>query len=194
VFRILFILTGVALITLFHWVIYVFGVFLVFTGIKMITEKDKIIHPEKNPVLKLFRRFFPVLDDCSTARFFLIQNGKIFATTLFIVLLVIETSDIIFAIDSIPAILAITQDPFIVYTSNVFAIFGLRALYFAVAGMMNFFRHLQYGVAVILIFVGIKMTFSDIFKIGTGTALLIIFVVICISIFTSLLIKDRVKD
>jgi tellurite resistance protein TerC len=191
VLRILFILAGVALIQKFHWIIYIFGVFLIYTGIKMITEKDRTIHPEKNIVLRLFRKFFPVSPHFDGGRFFTLQNGRRVATPLFIVLIVIETSDIIFALDSIPAILAITYDPFIVYTSNVFAIFGLRALYFAIAGMMRVFRYLQYGVAVILVFVGLKMGVSEIYKIPVHTALAVIFAMLALSIIASVVFPDK---
>jgi len=164
VMRVLFIFAGIALLQRLHWIIYVFGALLILTGIKMATEKDKEIHPDKNPVLKLFRRLVPVTEDYHADRFFVKQVGHYAATPLFIVLLVVETTDIIFAVDSIPAILGITMDPFIVYTSNVFAILGLRALYFALAGVMRLFHHLHYGLSAILVFVGAKMLLADIYK------------------------------
>jgi tellurite resistance protein TerC len=160
VFRAIFIFAGVALIRQFHWIIYVFGAFLIFTGFKMVTEKDKEIHPEKNPVLILFRKLFPVTHDFIGHKFFATIDGKFHATPLFIVVLVIETSDIIFAVDSIPAILAITSDPFIVYTSNIMAILGLRALYFALSAAMGIFHYIHYGLSAILVLVGVKMVVS----------------------------------
>lgn len=157
IMRTVFIAAGIRLIQQFHWVIYVFGAFLIFTGIKMALQKDKEIYPEKNPVIKLFRRLMPVTQDHDEeSRFFVRKAGRLHATPLFVALLVVETTDVIFAVDSIPAILAITRDPFIVYTSNVFAILGLRALYFALAGIMPMFHYLHYGLSAILVFVGVK--------------------------------------
>jgi tellurite resistance protein TerC len=187
VMRAIFIATGVALIHKFHWIIYVFGVFLIITGVRIGMEKKKVIHPERNPALLLFRRLMPLVHQYHGNKFFVRLDGRLFATPLFVVLLVIETMDVIFAIDSIPAILAITHDPFIVYTSNVFAILGLRALYFALAGIMKLFRYLHYGVAAILVFVGIKMVIADLYPIPVGIALGVIAVVIVISIVASIL-------
>lgn len=157
VFRAIFIAAGITLIHRFHWMIYVFGAFLVLTGLKMAFEKDKEIHPEHNPVLNAFKKLMPVTPEYHGQSFFARIGGRLFATPLFIVLLLIETTDIIFAVDSIPAILAVTQKPFIVYTSNVFAILGLRALYFALAGVVQAFHMLHYGLSAILVFVGVKM-------------------------------------
>jgi tellurite resistance protein TerC len=157
VMRAIFIVAGVALIAKFHWVIYVFGGLLVFTGIKMAVQKDKAIEPERNPVLKLLRRLIPVTDDYVDGKFTVVRDGRRWATPLLVVLVLIEATDLMFAVDSVPAVLAISQDPFIVYTSNVFAILGLRSLYFVLAGMMHRFHYLQYGLAVILTFVGTKM-------------------------------------
>lgn len=171
VFRLLFIFAGVALIERFHWIIYVFGSFLVFTGIRLAREKDKEVHPERNPVLKLVRKFIPITKSFHKDHFFINRMGRRFATPMFVVLIVIETTDIIFALDSIPAILAITTDQFIVYSSNAFAILGLRALYFALSGIMKLFHYLHYGLAMILIFVGIKMLISDFYHIPTPYAL-----------------------
>lgn len=156
IMRAIFIVTGVALIQKFRWVIYIFGAFLVLTGIKMAKERGKEIHPEKNPVLKLFRRFVPVTDGYEDGKFFVKKNRHYLATPLFIVLLVVESTDVIFAVDSIPAILAITMDPFIVYTSNVFAILGLRALYFALAGIMPLFHHFHWALSAILYSWGLR--------------------------------------
>jgi tellurite resistance protein TerC len=187
VFRAIFIAGGIALMERFHWLVYVFGAFLVVTGIRMALEKDKEIHPERNPVIRLFKRLMPVTDRYDGNRFFTVQNAKRVATPLFVALLVVEVSDLIFAVDSIPAILAITRDPFIVYTSNVFAILGLRSLYFALAGIMKLFHHLHYGLAVILSFVGVKLMLSGVFKIPTGISLGIVFGVLALSVIASLL-------
>jgi len=184
VLRAIFILAGVALIERFHWVIYIFGFFLIFIGIKMALEKEKKIRPERNPVLRLFRRFIPVLDDYEGDKFFVKKRGYC-ATPLAVVLLVVETTDIIFAVDSIPAILAITSDPFIVYTSNIFAILGLRALYFAFGELMRLFRYLHYGLAIILVFVGIKMVLADFYKIPVEIALGVVAIILFLSVMAS---------
>lgn len=186
IMRAAFIFAGVALIEKFHWTIYIFGVILIFTGYKMLTQKDKTIKPEKNPVIKLFRRIMPFTNELHGGKFFVKENGKRFATPLFLALIVVETTDLIFAVDSIPAILAITQDEFIVYTSNVFAILGLRSLYFALAGMMDKFRFLSKGLSLILMFVGVKMLIVDFYKVPILIALLVIAVVLIISIAASL--------
>jgi tellurite resistance protein TerC len=187
IMRAMFIATGVTLIQKFHWVIYIFGAFLVLTGIKMALQKGKEIHPERNPVLRLFRRFIPVTAEYEGAKFFVKRVEGYLATPLFVVVLVVETTDVIFAVDSIPAILAITHDPFIVYTSNVFAILGLRALYFALAGIMPLFHYLHYGLSVILVFVGIKMLLVDLYKIPIGIALGVVAGVLLISVLASLI-------
>jgi tellurite resistance protein TerC len=187
IMRAIFIFAGISLIQHFHWVIYIFGSLLILTGVKMAVQKDKEIHPEKNPVLKLFRKFMPVIHRYEGDKFFVKQNNRLFATPLFIVLLVVETTDLIFAVDSIPAILAVTLDSFIVYTSNVFAILGLRALYFALAGIMNLFRYLNYGLSAILIFVGAKMLVADFYKLPIGIALGVVAGILIISIVASLL-------
>lgn len=171
VLRFIFIFLGVALIQQFHWIIYIFGAFLVYSGIRMAMEVEKEVHPERNPILKLVRKFIPVSGEYDGDNFFSRINGKLMATPLFVVLVVIETTDLVFAIDSIPAILAITTDEFLVYSSNAFAILGLRALYFALSGIMQLFHFLHYGLAAILSFVGIKMLISDFFHIPTPYAL-----------------------
>ncbi|MCU0847990.1 MAG: TerC family protein [Spirochaetes bacterium] len=193
-FRGLFIFAGVTLIQKFHWIIYIFGAFLIFTGIKMLFQKEKEIHPEKNPVIKIFKKFLKVHPDYEDGKFFVKIKGYLYATPLFIVILFIETTDIIFAVDSIPAVLAISHDPFIVYTSNVMAILGLRALYFALAGIMRIFRFLNYGLSVILVFVGIKMLISEFIKIPTSIALGSIAGVLFISVLFSVLIPDQKKS
>jgi len=157
VMRVIFIFAGVALLEKFHFTIYIFGALLIFTGYKMFNHSNSKIDPEKNPVLKFFKRFMPVSPALHEDKFFVTIDGRKFATPLFLVLILIETTDLIFAVDSIPAILAITQDQFIVFTSNVFAILGLRSLYFALAGVVHRFWLLSYGLAIVLIFVGIKM-------------------------------------
>ena len=186
IMRAVFIVAGVTLIQKFHWIIYIFGAFLIFTGIKLWREKKKEIQPERNPVLKLFRKLVPVTEEYQQGKFFVKKDRRRLATPLFVVLLVVETTDLIFAVDSIPAILAITLDPFIVYTSNVFAILGLRALYFALAGLMRLFDYLHYGLAAILIFVGIKMILSDLLKIPVGISLGVVAGILALSIMLSL--------
>ncbi len=194
VLRAIFIITGVALIEKFHWMIYLFGALLIFTGIKMALEKDKELHPEQNPVLKLFRRLMPVTNDYVGGKFFVLQDGKRWATPLMVVLVLIETTDLIFAVDSVPAILSVSRDPFIVYTSNVFAILGLRALYFALAGMMHRFHYLHYGLAVILVFVGGKMLLSEVFHVPIGVALGVVLGVLALSMIASLLTSPPSVD
>lgn len=186
VMRAAFILAGVTLITKFSWVIYVFGAFLVFIGIKMAVKRNREIHPEKNPVINLIRRFVPLSKDFSDGSYFIKEGGKWLATPLFIVLVTIETTDIIFAVDSIPAVLAISTDPFIVYTSNVFAILGLRALFFALAGVMNKFEYLNYGLAAVLVFVGVKMLISRFAHIPVQYALGVVVAVLAVSIVLSI--------
>jgi len=185
IMRAVFIAAGITLIENFHWVIYIFGAFLILTGVKMTLQKDKKIRPEGNPVLRLFRRLVPVTKGYEGGRFFVKRAGRYLSTPLFVVLLVVETTDVLFAVDSIPAILAVTLDPFIVYTSNVFAILGLRALYFAVAGMMQLFHYLHYGLSAILVFVGVKMFLADFYKIPIGIALGTIAVILFFSVIAS---------
>lgn len=187
VMRALFIFTGITLIQKFHWVIYVFGAFLIYTGIRMAFHRETKIDPGKNPVLKIFRRLFPVTGDYREDRFFVKENLRLWATPLFVVLLVVETTDIVFAVDSIPAIIAITRDPFIVYTSNVFAILGLRALYFALAGTIKIFRFLHYGLSIILTFIGCKMLLSNVFEIPVLVALGVVAGILIASVLLSVL-------
>lgn len=160
IFRGLFIALGATILERFFWMMIVFGLFLIFTGIKMALAKDKKLDPEKNPLVKLFRKIMPVTPNYVGQNFFTRIDGKLWATPLFVVLLMVEFTDVIFAVDSIPAIFAITSDPFIVFTSNVFAILGLRALFFAIAGLVSMFRYLSYGLAAILVFVGGKMLYN----------------------------------
>jgi len=191
IMRAVFIATGITLIEKFHWIIYLFGAFLILTGIRMALQKERKINPERNLVLRLFRRWVPVTEEYVEGNFFVKRVSRYLATPLFIVLLVVETTDVIFAVDSIPAILAITLDPFIVYTSNVFAILGLRALYFAVAGIMGLFHHLHYGLSAVLVFVGIKMLVTDIYKIPVSMALSVVAGILFISVIASII--DRKK-
>ncbi len=169
--RLAFIMAGVTLIERFHAVIYLFGAILVYSGIKMWSHHETEIHPERNVVLRLFRRFWPVTPDYHEGRFFVRVDGRRWATPLFIVLLLLETTDLLFAVDSIPAVLALTRDPFIVFSSNAFAILGLRTLYFALAEVLKLFHYLHYGLSFILIFVGAKMLLADIFHVPIGIAL-----------------------
>jgi len=189
--RVVFIFAGVALIEKFHFTIYIFGAILLYTGYKMFKHNNAKIDPEQNPLIRFTRKYMPVTTELHGERFFTRLNGKWHATPLFLVLLLIETTDLIFAVDSIPAILAITQDQFIVYTSNVFAILGLRSLYFALAGIVHRFWLLSYGLAVVLIFVGIKMLMIDFYKIPVELSLLFIAMTITASIVLSLKIRKK---
>lgn len=191
VMRAIFIFTGMALIEKFHWIIYIFGGFLVITGIRMLFDSGKQIEPDKNPVIRLARRIIPVTSELHGSRFFVKINKKTFATSLFITLIMIEVTDLVFAIDSIPAVLAISNEPFIVYTSNVFAILGLRSLYFALASILKYFRFLKYGLAAILTFVGVKMIISGFYKIPIGYALGTVFGILLLSVLLSLMIPDH---
>lgn len=182
---------GAALITKFHWIIYLFGAFLVFTGIKMAVQKHGGEDPGNNAVIKLFRRLMPVTDSYKGQSFFTRLNGRVWATPLLLVLVLVETSDLIFAVDSIPAIFAVTRDSFLVYTSNVFAILGLRSLYFLLAGVVTKFRFLKLGLAFILSFVGTKMLIMDIYKIPIGLSLGVIAGILAVSVLASLMIPER---
>ncbi len=182
------ILVGTALIEAFHWILYVFGAILILSAIRMALQKDDdAVQPDRNPVVRLFRRFFPVTESYHGGAFFVRQGTRRLATPLFIVLLVVETTDLVFALDSIPAIFAITTDPFIVYTSNVFAILGLRALYFALAGVMDRFHYLKLGLSVVLGFVGAKMLLEAFIHIETWVSLVVVASVLTISVIASLL-------
>ncbi|MBD3168040.1 MAG: TerC/Alx family metal homeostasis membrane protein [candidate division Zixibacteria bacterium] len=189
IMRAILIAAGISLIHNFHWIIYIFGAFLILTGIRMMKSTDEKVSPEKNLIVRLFKKFFQVSDKHHGERFFIKQNGKILATPLFVTLLAVETTDLIFAVDSIPAIFAITTDPFIVYTSNIFAILGLRALYFALAGIISYFSYLKYGLSIVLVFVGIKMVIVDFYKIPVLYSLGFISIVLISSIAISLFKK-----
>jgi tellurite resistance protein TerC len=190
IMRGMFIGTGALLLHHFHWIFYVFGAFLVFTGIKMLLKDDTSVHPEDNPVIKLLRRIMPLSSQYEGQRFFVKRDAKWTATPLFVVLLVVESTDLIFAVDSVPAIFAVSSDPFIVYTSNVFAILGLRSLYFLLAGVIDLFVYLRYGLGVVLGFVGIKMLLADIYKIPIGVSLAIVIAILTVSIVASLLSRS----
>ena len=180
-----FILAGVGLIRNFHWVIYIFGGLLVYSGIKLSVGKGADIHPEKNPVLRLFRRWIPVTEGYEGEQFF-VRRPALYATPLLVVLIVVETTDLLFAVDSIPAILAITLNAFVVYTSNVFAILGLRAMYFTLAGVMEMFEYLHYGLSLRLIFTGVKMLISHYYQIPTEWALGAVAVLLLSSVLASM--------
>ena len=185
---------GAALIHEFNWIIYIFGAFLIFTGIRMAFHKDEELHPENNPLIKLFRRLIPVSEKYEGDTFFIRRSGVLMATPLFLVLLMIESTDLIFAVDSIPAIFAVTQNPFLVYTSNVFAILGLGSLYFVLAGVVNMFHYLKLGLAVVLTFVGTKMLLIETpFKIPTLISLGVVALILCISIGASLIRTRNIK-
>ena len=191
VLRGMMIALGVVLLETFHWIIYLFGAFLLFIGIRMCLHKEAEVHPERNPLLKLVRRIVPVTRDYEGDRFMVRRAGQIWATPLLLVLLVIETTDLIFALDSIPAIFAVTQDPFLVYTSNVFAILGLRSLYFVFANVIGKFHYLKLGLAVVLSFVGAKLILTGIYHISTALSLGVIAVVLAAAIVASVVRARR---
>lgn len=187
IFRAIFIACGIGLLHYFTWMIYVFGAILVWTGVKLAFEKDAKVEPEKNIFVKGVRRLFPVSDSYGGGKFFTRENGILFATPLMVILVVIESTDIVFAVDSIPAVLAISRDPFIVYTSNIFAILGLRALYFAIAELMRLFHLLHYGLSLILALIGIKMLIVSFVHIPTAVALSAILFILAASIIASII-------
>lgn len=166
-----FIAGGLALLKFFHWIIYVFGAFLILTGIKLAAREEGEVQPERNPVLRLARRYLPVSAAYEREAFFVVRQGRLLATPLFLVLIAVESTDVVFAVDSVPAVLAISRDPFIVYTSNIFAILGLRALFFLLAGVLEYFCYLRYGLAAVLVFVGAKMVVSDFYKVPSPVSL-----------------------
>lgn len=188
VFRAIFIFAGVALIERFHWMMYVFGAFLVITGVRMLRGQhgEAEADPKENPVVRWARRLFPVTEKLEGERFFVRRDGRLWATPLLLALVAVETSDVIFAVDSIPAILAVTRDPFLVYTANAFAILGLRSLFFALAGLLHLFHHLHYGLAAVLIFVGAKLALVDFVKVPTALSLGFIVGAVGLSIAASL--------
>jgi len=190
----LFIAVGAALLQHFHWVIYIFGAFLVLTGIKLLLKEETSVHPEDNPAIKLLRRLMPITERYEGQRFFVTRQGQRFATPLLVVLVTVESTDLIFAVDSVPAIFAVTTDPFIVYTSNVFAILGLRALYFLLAGVMGLFCYLRYGLGSVLGFVGMKMMLADVYKISIGVSLGVIAALLTLAILVSLLLPRKSSE
>lgn len=191
IFRVIFIVAGIELITRFHWLIYLFGAFLVYTGIKLLSSTDEKIEPERNPVLRFIRKVIPVTSSYHNDKFFTRIDGRLWATPLFLVVMVIEATDVIFAVDSIPAILAISKDSFIIYTSNVFAILGLRSLYFAMAGIQQYFSYLKYGLSIILVFVGGKMLVSELYLIPVEVSLLVILSILTGAIVLSWVVPKR---
>src|SRR5262245_50668901 len=191
--RTIFIVGGLALLATFHWTMYVFGAFLLGTGISMMVRRRDDYAPDRNPVIRLARRWLPVTDQYENGRFLVRQNGRLFVTPLLIVLLAVESTDIIFAVDSIPAVFAVTRDPFIVYSSNIFALLGLRALYFAVAGFMRSFHYLHYGFASIIVILGAKMLLSDVYKVPIGVSLGLIVIILVSAVIASLL-RPRRED
>ena len=195
IMRGMFIFAGVALINRFHWIVLIFGGFLVFTGIKMLFQKETEPDPEKNPIVRFFKKFLPVTHTVTGGKLFIREDRKFYATPLFLVLIIIETSDLLFAVDSIPAILAISHDRFIVYTSNIFAILGLRSLYFAIAGIMGLFRYLKVGLAFVLTFVGLKMLLAFFkFEIPIVLSLLIIVGILLLSILASVILPHKTSE
>jgi tellurite resistance protein TerC len=191
--RALFIFLGAALLQSFHWVIYLFGAFLIFTGVKLLLQREAELHPERNPVLRLFQRVVPAVQDYRGAHFLVRENGRWLATPLLMVLVVVEATDVVFAVDSIPAIFAVTDDPFIVYTSNVFAILGLRSLYFALAAMLGRFHYLKVGLGLVLAFVGTKMVIVDLYKIPIVVSLAVVLGLLTVSVVASLLRPEATR-
>lgn len=187
VMRALFIVLGATLLQAFHWIIYLFGGFLIITGIKLLLQRESAAHPERNIVLRVFRRLVPITRDYHGTRFYVKEDGRWLATPLLMVLVLVEATDVVFAVDSIPAIFAITKDPFIVFTSNIFAILGLRSLYFLLAGMMGRFHYLKVGLALVLAFVGTKMLLVDVYKIPILVSLCVIVMLLAGSVVISLL-------
>lgn len=187
-----FIFAGVGLIRRFEWITYFFGALLIYSGWKLLRQGGREVDPGKNPVLRLFRRWMPVTENYEEGRFW-VRRERWYATPLLVVLLMVETTDVLFAVDSIPAILAITLNAFIVYTSNVFAIMGLRSMYFALAGVMDLFQYLHYGLSVVLMFIGVKMLASHYYRIPTGVALGVVIGVLGVSIALSLLLPKEAK-
>ena len=191
VMRAAFIAAGVALVSRFHWILYVFGVFLVVTGAKLFREEKQEFHPERNPLLRLARKLFPITPGFEGAAFFVVREGRRFATPMLLVLTLVESTDLLFAVDSIPAIFAVTLDPFIIYTSNVFAILGLRSLYFILASAIQKFRYLRPGLATVLIFVGVKMLIVSFYKIPILLSLGVITAILAVAIGASLLSSPK---
>ncbi len=191
VMRATFIFAGVALIQAFHWIIYIFGAILIVTGVKLFLQREAEVHPEKNPLFRLFRKFVPSVPEYHGQRFTIVKEGKRYATPLLAVLVSVEATDVVFALDSIPAIFAITKDPFIIYTSNIFAILGLRSMYFLLAGIMDKFRYLKVGLAAVLVFVGVKMIMADLYPIPIGVSLGVVASLLLLSVIASIVATIR---
>ena len=192
--RAVFIVAGTALVSMFHWIFYLFGIFLVLTGIKLLFEGDQEGNPADTLAVRLYKRVVPSTAEMHGAAFFVRQNGRLLATPLLLVLFVVEVSDILFAVDSIPAIFSVTTDPFLVYTSNVFAILGLRSLFFLLAGMMSKFHYLKFGLGGVLVFIGAKMLVADWYEIGTGLSLGVIALLLLLAVVASVLVKPRAQS
>jgi tellurite resistance protein TerC len=192
--RSVFIAAGTALIAKFEWVLYIFGVILIVSGWKILVQKGTEVHPEKNVFIRLTRRLFPVTTTYESSRFLVRNAGKLFITPLFLVLVTIETTDVMFAVDSIPAVFGVTRDPFIVYSSNVFAILGLRATYFLLAGIMDTFYYLSYGLSIILIFIGAKMLLETLFPISTLVSLLVVVGILTVAVAASIVRNKRLRQ
>lgn len=188
VMRASLILVGVTLVKLFHWVLYFFGALLVYTGWKLFRHREETVDPSQNPVLRAVRRRFPVTETYVGGRFFVRREGRLWVTPLFLVLVVVESTDLMFAVDSIPAVLAITHHMFTAYTSNIFAILGLRALFFVLAGIMDMFRYLKYGLSLVLVFIGLKMLVADFYKVPIGVSLGVVAAILAVSVLASVLI------
>ena len=193
ILRGIFIYVGATLISNFYWILYIFGAILIYSGFHMIFGKEKELHPERNPIIKYFKKFYPIKTDYEGKKFFIRENKILYATPLFIVLLVIETTDVVFAIDSIPAIFAITQDPLIVFSSNMMAVLGLRSLYFVLEHIQKIFIYVKYGVGLVLIFVGFKMLVENIIHIGTTTSLFVVVTILFLSVLSSYIIPSEKK-
>jgi tellurite resistance protein TerC len=191
VMRSIFIAAGTALISRFEWVLYVFGAILIYSGWRMMTEKGVEVHPDKNIVIRLARKLFPVSTGYETTKFVVRKHGKLFITPMLLVLLTVETTDVVFALDSIPAVFGVTRDPFIVYSSNVFAILGLRAMYFLIAGVMNTFYYLSYGLSLVLMFIGVKMMVADFYPIPITISLLVVGLILGVAVGASVVRKKR---
>lgn len=191
IMRAIFVALGAALLAKFHWVLYLFGGFLLITGLKMLWLRNAAFDPRDNPLFKLFRRFVPAVDTYHGPAFTVVQNGRRYATPLLLVLVAVELTDVIFAVDSVPAIFAVTQDPFLVFTSNIFAILGLRSLYFLLAGVVDKFHHLKVGLSLVLVFVGLKMLAVDVLKVPPFASLGIIALLVGGSVATSLIWPKR---
>ena len=189
--RAVFIAAGVALIARFEWILYLFGAVLVYSGWKMLREKDVEVHPDRNLIIRAARTMFPVTAEFGAGRFFVRKERRLFLTPLFLVLITIETTDIVFAVDSIPAVFGVTHDPFIAFTSNIFAILGLRASYFLLESILKTFKYLSHGLSVVLIFIGLKMLLADIVHIPIGMALAIVIAVLGVAIVASMISERR---